>query len=255
MVGFALVLSGCSNLEPSTGTRVTYAFPGGKPIAREDLPALSHYLMVRAQTELGVTGARVDSVTDTSLVLLLPGKKASKTDVAKLTQRTSIELYHLARVATRRSPNRPWKLRAPAGNSESYLFTGPDAKRIDSREEPESVLKEVVGFPAAKPLLTGRDVSQNASYRPVSKGYAVLVKFSKNGTKVFEEFTRANRGEYLAVFYNGRLLSAPLVEAPISGGEAYITGFGGEDEARAAVAGLNAGDLPVNVKVESVEYY
>lgn len=255
MIGLALFAQGCSNLEPNTGTRVTYAFPGGKPISREELSALSHYLMVRAQTDLGVAGPRVDSVTDTSLVLLLPGKKASKADVAKLTQRTSIELYHLANVATRRSPNRPWKLKVPAGREKAYLFIGPGAKRIDSAQDPGAVLKEVVGYPAVKPVLTGRDVSPTASYRPVSRGYAVLVKFSKQGAKVFEDFTKANRGEYLAIFYNGRLLSAPVVESPISGGEAYITGFSTDNEARSAVAGLNAGDLPIKVSVDSVEHY
>lgn len=255
LIGVALLAAGCSKLEPSTGTRVTFIFPGNKPIARDQLAAISRYLSIRGQSELGIKGPRVDSVTDTSLVLLLPGKKIPTADIAKLTQRTSIELYKLSDVATKRSPDRPWKIRPPSTPTGPYLFLGPGAKRIDSRDESDAVLKEVVGYPNAKPVLTGRDISPTASYRPVSKGYAVLVRFNAKGAKIFEEFTAANRGEYLAVFYNGRLLSAPIIEGPIAGGEAYITGFAKEEQAAAAAAGLNAGDLPIKVKVTSVEYY
>lgn len=255
LVGLALLVSGCSNsFEPKTGTRVTFTFPGAKPMPRGKLVVTSRYLIVKGQAELGVKSPRVESVTDMSLVLLLPGKKIPAADIPKLTQPTSIELYRLSNVATGRSPDRPWKLKTPSTPTGPYIFLGPNAKRIDSHEEPEAVMKEVVG-PNAKPVLTGRDISPTASYRPVNKGYAVLVRFNAKGAKTFHDFTKANRGEYLAVLYNGRLLSAPVIGDPIEGGDAYITGFASETLASAAVAELNTGNLPVKLKVENVEYY
>lgn len=255
LAGAALLVAGCSDIEPKTGTRVIFKFDTSKPIERAQLAATSRYLTIRGGLLLGVRGPRVDEVSDTSLTLLLPGKKVPRTEIDKLIEPYSVELYHLASVATARSPNRPWKIKSPTTRSGPYLFIGPDAKRIDSRADSRAVLAEVVGAPLAKPVLTGRDILPTAAYRPIKNGWAVLVKFSPSGAKTFYEFTKANRGEYLAVFYNGRLVSAPVIKDAIPDGAAYVTGFSGEDQSRAAASGINAGTLPVKVKITGVEYY
>lgn len=254
-LGVMLLAQGCSDIEPRTGTRVTVTFGTKKPISREQLVSISKYLTTRGDLVLGVRNPRVDSVTGKSLVLLLPGKKVSKADIGKLIQPYSIELYHLGSVATDRSPNRPWKLKVPNTATGPFLFLGPNAERIDSHKDPRALLRDVVGAPNTKPVLTGRDILPNASVQQTHGGWTVLVRFTKTGAQQFFAFTKANRGEYLAVFYNGRLISAPLVKEPIPGGEAFITGFGKEDVARAAVSELNAGTLPMSVKITSVEYY
>ena len=253
LVGVAMLASGCSEFEPKTGTKVTFAFE--KPISREQLVAISKYLTSRGALILGVGRPRVDSVSDKSLVLLLPGKKIPKTDISKLIQPYSIELYHLKTVATDRAPNRPWKIKLPSSPSGPYLFSGPNAERINSRQDPDALLKEVVGIPREKPILTGRDILPDASLRQIKEGWAVLVRFNPAGAKIFHEFTKKNQGEYLAVFYNNRLISAPLIKTPIPGGEAYITGFNREEQARTAVSELNGGVLPEKIEIAGVEYY
>lgn len=253
LAGVALLMQGCSEVEPKTGTKVTFAF--NKPIERDQLVAISKYLTSRGELMLGIRRPRIDSVSDTSLVLLLPGKKIPKTDIGKLIQPYSIELYHLNTVATDRAPNRPWKIKPPSSPNGPYFFTGPNAERIDSRQDPGALLKDVVGAPPEKPILTGRDILPNASLREAKSGWAVLVKFTPPGARVFYEFTKANRGEYLAVFYNGRLVSAPMIKESIPGGEAYITGFGREEQARIAVSELNGGVLPGKIKITGVGYY
>lgn len=255
LVGTALLLAGCSDIEPQTGTRVTFKFETSKPITRPQLAATSKYLTIRGGLLLGVRGPRVDEVSDYSITLLLPGKKVPRSEVDRLIEPYSIELYHLSNVATAGAPNRPWKMKQPSKPSGSYLFIGPDAKRIDSRKESQALLAEVVGVPRVKPVLTGRDILQTATFRPIKNGWAVLVTFTPSGTKTFYQFTKANRGEYLAVFYNGRLVSAPVIKDAIAEGQAYITGFAGEDQARAAASGINAGTLPLKVKITGVEYY
>jgi preprotein translocase subunit SecD len=255
LVGVALLAAGCSEVEPKTGTRVTFEFESGKPIAREQLAATSKYLTIRGGLLLGVRGPRVDEVSDYSITLLLPGKKVPRAEVDKLIEPYSIELYHLSNVATAGAPNRLWKIKSPSTPSGAYLFIGPDARRIDSRKDPQGLLAEVVGVPHVKPVLTGRDILPAASHRPAKNGWAVLIKFTPSGAKTFYEFTKSNRGEYLAVFYNGRLVSAPVIKDPIPDGEAYVTGFAGEDQARAAASGINAGTLPGKVKITGVEYY
>lgn len=248
-----LLAQGCSEFEPRHGTRVTFAFDTAQPITRDQLAAVSRYLVARGRHLLNVRGPRVDSYTGHSLILLLPGKRIPESEVAKLIQPFSIELYHLSNVATRSHPNRPWKITVPSEPGGAYLFVGPNARLIDSKKDPAEVRREILG--RAKPVITGRDILPNASLRESRNGWAVLVRFSKRGAESFFAFTRANPGEYLAVFYNGRLISAPIVKQPIPGGEALITGFAKQDDAVAVISDLNAGYLPVRMRITGVTYY
>jgi preprotein translocase subunit SecD len=247
--------SGCSDVEPKTGTRVTFLFPPGRAIERQLVAETSGYLMMRSAAVLGAERSRVESVDSRSIVLLLPGKKIPRKEIGKLLESASLEFYHLARVATKGFPGRPWQVRPPRSRNAPYVFSGPNAQRIDSYKEPEELLRQVVGYPSAKPILTGKDVLPDAGFREVVSGWAVLIHFTKAGARKFHEFTRDNRGEYLAVFHNGSLVSAAVVGKPIKGGEVFLTGFRSADEAKSAVAEINAGHLPVKVTVKSVSYY
>ena len=90
------------------------------------------------------------------LILLLPGKKIPADEVKKLIEPSSIELYHLTKVATKNSPDRPWKIKVPSSVKGSYLFLGPNAQRIDSHKDAKALLSEVVGYPKTKPVLAGQ---------------------------------------------------------------------------------------------------
>lgn len=255
ILAVALLAAGCSEIEPKNGTRVTFALPSGGAVSREKTAELSRYLVLRGVGVLDVEKPRVESVDGSRLVLLLPGRKVPKENVAKLLERTSLEFYHLKNVATKTHPDRPWQLRLPKAKGAPYVFAGPDSTRIDSHAHPDALLADVIGGPAEEPILTGADVLPQASHRQVASGWAVLVRFTEDGARRFFEFTRKNRGEYLAVFYNGSLISAAMVEDPIDGGEAFLTGFWTLPDATAAVNQLNAGVLPVEVEIRSVKYY
>ena len=255
LLGIALLVSGCSELEPKTGTRVTISIETAKPITRPQLAAVSRYLTLRGGLLLGLSGARISSVSDDSITLLLPGKNVPREDVNRLIEPYSIELYHLTNVVTDKNPLRAWKMKPPSTPGGSYLFSGPDATLVDSRREPAALLAEVVGVPQAKPVLTGRDIQPTSTFQRAQEGWSVVVQFTEPGAKTFHRFTKDNPGEYLAVFYNGRLISAPVIKDAIADGQAHITGFGSEDQARAAAQGINAGPLPVKVKIAGIEYY
>lgn len=254
LIGLAIFVVGCST-EPQTGTRVVLVFPAGKTISREELVSTSQYLKSKGQLVLGVHAPRVDKTDTRTLTLLLPGKKISRDQVHRLIESASIELYHLSNVATNKSPDRPWKLRVPSSVKGPYLFLGPNAQRIDSIKDAKLLLADVVGYPAVKPVLTGRDILPTAVAQELKEEWGVQVRFNKNGAKTLRDFTKRNVGEYLAIFYNGRLVSAPLITEPIPSGDARITGFATESIARSAVSDLNAGALPTQLKITRVEYY
>jgi len=79
----------------------------------------------------------------------------------------------------------------------------------------------------------------------------VLLQFNDGGAKIFEDLTSKNVGKILAIYIDGLPISAPVVQEKISGGKAQITGQFTIDEAKALARNLNAGALPVPIKLIS----
>jgi preprotein translocase subunit SecD len=77
----------------------------------------------------------------------------------------------------------------------------------------------------------------------------VLIQFDADGAKLFEKITEANIGKSMAIFLDGTLLSDPVIQTAIYGGEATITGNFTPDEAKQLVQNLNFGALPVPIEL------
>jgi preprotein translocase subunit SecD len=102
--------------------------------------------------------------------------------------------------------------------------------------------------------LTGADlkkaqVTYDSSGRNVSSGPQVSVQFTDEGAKKFAEITGRNVGKPLPIFLDEELLSAPTVQQQITGGNAVITGQYTPEEANQFAVQLNAGALPVPIKI------
>ena len=101
-------------------------------------------------------------------------------------------------------------------------------------------------------LLTGRYLSRaeigldNLTQEPL-----IILQFDKEGSSLFEEITKKNIGLPLAIFLDGILLQAPVVQDTISGGRAQITGSFAVKEAQRISRELNAGALPVPITLLS----
>jgi protein-export SecD/SecF family membrane protein len=79
----------------------------------------------------------------------------------------------------------------------------------------------------------------------------VVLNFNSEGAELFEEITRENVGEVLAIFLDGVPISTPVIQEAIPGGQATITGQFTPTEARDLVRNLNFGALPVPIALES----
>ncbi len=77
----------------------------------------------------------------------------------------------------------------------------------------------------------------------------ISIQFNAEGAKKFEEITGRNIGKPLAIYLDDTLVSAPNVNAQISGGSAQITGKFTFQEAKNLSIQLNAGRLPVPIKL------
>ena len=79
----------------------------------------------------------------------------------------------------------------------------------------------------------------------------VTLNFNSEGAELFEQITTDHVGEQVAIFLDGAPISAPVVNQPISGGQAVISGSFTVDEARDLARNLNAGALPVPIELVS----
>lgn len=79
----------------------------------------------------------------------------------------------------------------------------------------------------------------------------VMLQFNDEGAKIFKDLTAKNVNKVLAIYIDGALISAPVVKDEISGGKAQITGKFTTKEAQELARNLNAGALPVPVKLIS----
>ena len=101
--------------------------------------------------------------------------------------------------------------------------------------------------------LTGKDLKKSlVGSAPTTGEWMVELEFNVEGAKKFSDLTKELTGKQMAIFFNGKLQSAPRVNEQISGGRAQITGGeGGFEyaEAKEMVDLLNAGALPVGAEV------
>jgi preprotein translocase subunit SecD len=77
----------------------------------------------------------------------------------------------------------------------------------------------------------------------------VILEFDEEGAKLFEQATMANVGKVLKITLDGQEISAPVVQEPISGGEASIVGQFSVEEAQRLALLLRSGALPVEVQI------
>lgn len=79
----------------------------------------------------------------------------------------------------------------------------------------------------------------------------ILLTFTSEGGERFKDITEQNVGSALGIFLDGELISAPVIQEAIPGGEATITGTFTPESAREIVRNLNFGALPVPITLIS----
>lgn len=104
--------------------------------------------------------------------------------------------------------------------------------------------------------LTGKDLKKaqvtfSGSQQQITAGGTadVSIEFNSEGAQKFAEITRRNVGKPLAIFLDEMPVTWPNVNQEILGGNAVITGNFTPESAKSLAVQLNAGALPVPIKV------
>lgn len=100
--------------------------------------------------------------------------------------------------------------------------------------------------------LTGKYLEKaELSFDQTTYQSQILLIFNEEGSELFEELTAKNIGKPIAIYIDGIVISAPMVQEAISGGRAQITGDFTTEEAKDLVRNLNAGALPFPIELIS----
>jgi preprotein translocase subunit SecD len=98
--------------------------------------------------------------------------------------------------------------------------------------------------------LTGAELkSSDVAFDQTTGKPMVTLEFTPEGGQKFSDLTAKNIGKPLAIILDTQVISAPLVQDQITGGSAQITGDFSLEEAKRLSIQLNAGALPVPVRL------
>lgn len=119
------------------------------------------------------------------------------------------------------------------------------AGETDAEGAPVFVPTELTGrYLKSAELQFGASQGQGLANEPI-----VVLNFTDEGAKLFEQITNDNVGNVLAIFLDGEPISTPVIREAIAGGTATISGQFTPEEGRDLVRNLNFGALPVPIEL------
>lgn len=91
--------------------------------------------------------------------------------------------------------------------------------------------------------------SAQQSFDPDDNRPAVTIQFNSDGAKKFAAMTQKHVGKQFAIILDGQVISAPVIQEAILGGQSQISGNFTVESANQLAISLNSGALPVNLTV------
>ena len=227
--------------------------PEGQKWSSDKLNSIIRIMRTRIDS-MGVSEPLIQPKGDDQIVIELPDIKNKDEAIALLQSTARMEFRHLWDVhytgAKRYRPMAARYTMEVSSDEKGDVYTFIDA---EGKEIPQSQI-----IADSRLILTGDDLKpvSSATKDPQNYQAVVAMEFTKQGRQKFAEFTRRNVGEILAIVLDGKILSAPSIDEPILDGKAIIRGRFTTEEAQRLAEFINAGALPVPLKViqlQSVE--
>ncbi|MBQ2260998.1 MAG: protein translocase subunit SecD [Loktanella sp.] len=144
----------------------------------------------------------------------------------------------------------PAQLRALLGSTAKMSFQmvapqpGPGVSLLEMRDGSGAIPVET------RVALSGDRLDQAAmAFEPDTGRPMVTFAFDRQGAVTFAEITAANIGQRFAVVLDGQVLTAPVIQSAIPGGQGQITGNFTPEEAQTLAVLLTSGALPASLEV------
>lgn len=112
----------------------------------------------------------------------------------------------------------------------------------------------------ARAQLSGHSVETASVIHDARGRPSVLVQLTQSGGERLGRITSAyapngelnegnNIGRQLAIIFDGKVYSAPVIREPVTGGSVHISGDLSEEEVLCMAAILNAGAIPLPIRI------
>jgi preprotein translocase subunit SecD len=99
-------------------------------------------------------------------------------------------------------------------------------------------------------IMTGAELDSVAvSQDTLGGGYVVNFRLKSNGARIFADHTSQNVGKFLTIVLDKQVISSPVINDAIIGGEGIISGGFTYESANAFAVQLRYGSLPVPLKI------
>jgi len=121
---------------------------------------------------------------------------------------------------------------------------------------PLTQITDIVGdvSPWTNTELSGKHLKRSAvQFDPTTNAPIISLEFNAEGSELFGALTARLVGQPIAIVLDGNVISSPVVNQAIYGGQAVISGDFALEEAKLLSQRLNAGALPVPVNLISQE--
>jgi SecDF, P1 head subdomain len=99
-------------------------------------------------------------------------------------------------------------------------------------------------------IFTGANIAKASTRQDSNSGWwSIAITLTPEGRTKLADYTQAHVGAYLVIARDNQVISAPKVNAAITGGQAVIAGNYDKTSAQMLAAQINSGAMPVPLKV------
>jgi protein-export membrane protein SecD len=225
----------------------TEEYKGGK-WTPEKLEAIRNILDKRVNST-GVAEPLLITKLPDQIIVELPGLKNETEALDQFKSTANLQFYWLPQLGNENGTRSSiWKV----GKVTDKTTASTDEVLVDvATGQPISKAVLDAQVFSKDPLVSGKDLLPNSEAIIQGTGSPVIqFEFNSEGGRIFDEFTRvpSHTGDFLAVFLDGKLLTAPTIKGPIPG-KGIIEGNFTLESAKALSEQLNAGALPVPLDI------
>jgi len=196
---------------------------------------------------LGVTEALVQQAGDRRIVVELPGETDPEKALSTLKQTGLLEFVDFSDLTPQEViALTNIKIKTDFAQQDNLL---PSVEvPADSAEDLGSNISSLSDR-VFHTVMTGADLKTVQVITDPTGEYQVSFELTPNGSNIFRDFTTQNIGESLAIVLDNQVISAPVINEPITDGQGVISGNFDYETSNALAIQLRYGSLPIPLKI------
>ncbi|MGE5644049.1 MAG: protein translocase subunit SecD [Byssovorax cruenta] len=230
--------------------------PANVTVKSDDLAITRQILDSRANA-LGVSEVMMQTAGERRIVAEFPGVSNPEEVVAALQQTALLEFVDFGsnplpagtKVETDNLASSPTALASTATATTAPEATATASATAEANQPTPTADASQAPPTVYKTVMTGADLKEAHVSTDTLGQPAVAFTLSDNGAKIFADYTTSHTGQYLGIVLDKTVISAPVVNTPITDGSGIIQGKFTAEEANKLAIQLSYGALPVPVKV------